>query len=190
MRLHIFGFTIVAAVAGFSLCLEAGGPVAVPALRPVRVATLEPGVVPTGTPLVVLTGDAVRTREYSQNTIYEATVAEDILDLKEHVLIPKGSTVEMVVRLLPYYGPGGVGMTELALDIEAINIKGVFYPVGTSVRPPLAGGLRGADRYSAHWVGGAAVAHFATYGDRINVPANALLAFQIEDPIRLRDYRQ
>jgi hypothetical protein len=80
-------------------------------------------------------------------------------------------------------------MTELALDIEAINIKGVFYPVGTGVRSPLDGGLW-ARRYSAHWVGGAAVAHFATYGDRINVPADALLAFQIEDPIRLRDYRR
>ena len=38
--------------------------------------------------------------------------------------------VEVVVRLLPHYGPGRVGVTELALDIEAINIKGVFYPVG------------------------------------------------------------
>ena len=189
MRLRIIGFTIVAAVAGFTLCLKAGSSVAVPALRPVRVATLEPGVVPTGTPLVVRTGDAVRTRQYFHHTIYGATVAEDVLDLKGQVLIPKGSTVEMVVRLLPYYGPGGVGVTELALDIEAINIKGVFYPVGTGVRPPLDGGLW-ARRYSAHWVGGAAVAHFATYGDCINVPANALLAFQIEDPIRLRDYRR
>ena len=189
MKLHIIIFTFVAAVSGFTLCLEASSSVAVPALRPVRVATLEPGVVPTGTPLVVRTGDAVRTREYFHNTIYGATVAQDVLDLEGHVLIPKGSTVEMVVRLLPYYGPGGVGTTELALDIEAININGVLYPVGTGVRPPLAGGLR-ARRYAANWVGGAAVAHFATYGDHINVPANALLAFQIEDPIRLRNDRR
>jgi hypothetical protein len=189
MRLHIIGCTIVAAVAGFTLCLEAGNSVPAPALRPVRVATLEPGVVPTGTPLVVRTGDKVRMREYFPHTIYAATVAEDVLDLKGNVLIPKGSTVEMVVRLLPYLGPGGVGMTELALDIEAINIRGIFYPVGTRVRPPLAGGLR-ARQHAAHWVGGAAVAHFATYGDRINVPVNALLAFQIEDPIRLRDIRR
>ena len=188
MRLEFLSFSVLA-VAGFTLCLEASSSVAVPALGPVRVATLEPGVVPTGTPIVVHTGDAVRTRKYFHNTIYGATVAEDVLDLKGHVLIPKGSTVEMVVRLLPYYGPGGVGMTELALDIEAINIKGVVYPVETSVRPPLAGGL-GAPAIRPHWVGGAAVAHFATYGDRINVPANALLAFQIEDPIRLRDYRR
>jgi len=189
MRLHITGFTIVAAVVGFTLCLEAGSSVPVPALRPVRVATLEPGVVPTGTPLVVRTGDAVRTRKYFRHTIYAATVAEDVLDLKGHVLIPKGSAVEMVVRMLPYYGPGGVGMAELALDIETINIKGVSYLVGTGVRPPLDGCLW-ARHYSAHWVGGAADAHFATYGDRINVPPNALLAFSIEDPIRLRDYRR
>ena len=131
MRLHIIGLTVVAAVAGFTLCLEAGSPVPVPALRPAHVATLEPGVVPTGIPLVVRTGDAVRTRRNFSHTIYAAAVAEDVLDLKGHMLIPKGSAVEMVVRLLPYYGPGGVGMTELALDIEAINIKGVSYPVGT-----------------------------------------------------------
>jgi hypothetical protein len=40
---------IVAAVAGFTLCLEAGSSVALPALRPVRVAALEPSFVPTGT---------------------------------------------------------------------------------------------------------------------------------------------
>jgi hypothetical protein len=136
----------------------------------------------------VRTGDAVRTRQYFHHTIYGATVAEDVLDLKGQVLIPKGSTVEMVVRLLPYYGPGGVGMTELALDIEAINIKGVCYPVGTGVRPPSDGGLW-ARRYSAHWVGGTAVAHFATYGDRINVPRQCTAGFHIEGPIRLRGYR-
>ena len=189
MRLHIIGFTVVVAFTAFTLCLDADNPAAVPALRPVRVATLEPGVVPTGTPLLVRTSDPVCTRNYFQHTIWGAAVAEDVLDLKGHLLIPRGSSLGMVVRLLPYYGPGGVGMTELALDIESINIRGVFYPVGTDVRPPLAGGLW-ARRHSAHWVGGVAVEHFATYGNRINVPANALLAFQLEDPIRLRDYRR
>lgn len=92
------------------------------------------------------------------------------------------------MRLLPHYGPGRVGVTGLALDTEAINIKGVFYPVGSGVRPPLDGGLW-ARRCSAHWVGGAAVEHFATYGDRINVPRQCTAGFHIEGPIRLRGYR-
>jgi hypothetical protein len=186
MRLDILSFSVLA-VAGLSSWAEAG-----PAdLLSVHTATAEPGVIPPGTSLVVRTNDIVRTHRAFPNTIYVASLAKDVLDQDGGILIPKESVVELVVRLLSYLGPGGVGMTELALDIQAVTVKGVRYPVGTeTIEEPNAGGLE-LNRHAAKWVGGVeAAGQVLTRGRRINVPAGALLAFQIEDPIRLRGYRR
>ncbi|HEY6341486.1 MAG TPA: hypothetical protein VIY49_08350 [Bryobacteraceae bacterium] len=157
---------------------------------PVRAVASEPGVVPSGTPLVVRTGDTVRTRKALRGTIYGATVAEDILDQNGTVLIPRGSPVELAVRSLPYLGPGGVGMTELMLEARAVTVKGFRYPVATASEKPGAGGI-GLDRDAPKWVAGDTAAHaVVTAGRRINVPVDSLLAFRIDDPIRLMGFRR
>lgn len=157
---------------------------------PVRVVTEEPGVVPPGTSLVVRTKDTVRTRKPYRSTLYLATVAEDILDQNGTVLIPRESPVELVVRSLPYLGPGGVGMTVLTLDVGAVTVFGVRYPVETGDDTPGAGGI-GVDRGAAKRVGGdEAASHVVTRGSRIDVPAETMLAFQIQAPIRLRGYQR
>jgi hypothetical protein len=163
---------------------------AAPPLGPVRTVTAEPGVVPPGTTLVVRTSDTVRTRKALRGTIYGATVAEDILDQNGTVLIPIGSPVELVVRSLPYLGPGGVGMTELKLEVRAVSVNGFRYPVATGSERPGAGGLW-LDRDAAQWVAGDTAAGEAiTVGRRIYVPDDSLLAFRIDDPIRLMGFRR
>jgi hypothetical protein len=76
-----------------------------------------------------------------RTTIYSANVAEDVVDQNGTVLIPKDSAVELGARWLPNLGPGGVGMTELILELRAVTVKGVRYPVATASEPPGAGGL-------------------------------------------------
>jgi hypothetical protein len=157
---------------------------------PVRAVTAEPGVVPSGTQLVVRTSDTVRTRKALRGTIYGATVAEDILDQNGTVLIPTGSPVELAVRSLPYLGPGGVGMTDLMLEVRAVTVNGFRYPVETRSETPGAGGI-GLDREAAQWVDGDTTASaVVTAGRRINVPVDSLLAFRIDDPIRLTGFRR
>jgi hypothetical protein len=191
MKVPTFGFTVLA-MASLSAC---GGTAlinrtaAIP-LGPVRTVTDEPGVVPPDTSLVVRTNDTVSTLKAMRGTIYGANVAEDVLGQNGTVLIPKESSVELVVRSLSYLGPGGVGMTELTLDIRAVTVNGVRYPVATKAGKPGAGGL-GLDQNAPKGIGGGAAAgDVLTRGRRIHVPARTLIAFQIEDPIRMSGFRR
>jgi 3D (Asp-Asp-Asp) domain-containing protein len=162
---------------------------AVPPIGPVRTVTVEPGVLPPGTQIMVRTSDTVRTHKAFRSTVYGATVAEDIMDQNGTVLIPIGSPVELVVRSVPYLGPGGVGMTQLRLEVRAVTVNGFRYPVATGSEKPGAGGLW-LDRDTAKWVSGdTAAGAVVTAGPKIYVPADSLLAFRIDDPIRLIGYR-
>jgi hypothetical protein len=189
MRLLIFGFTIVTA-AGLSSCVGVRTDrAALPPAGPVRALTAEPGVVPEGTWLVVRTNDTMNTDRAFRTTIYDARVSREVLDQNEKLLIPKESPVELGVRTLSYLGPGGAGMTELTIDVRSITVNGVRFPVETSGEPN-AGGL-GVNRFTAKWVGGGeGQDQVLTSGRRIRVPAQTLLAFQIEEPIRLPGYQR
>jgi hypothetical protein len=135
--------------------------------------------------------DTVKTRRAYRGSVYFANIAADILDQNGAVLIPGGSPIELVVRSLSYLGPGGAGMTLLTLDIDAITVMDVRYPVETREQTPGAGGID-VNRGAARWIGGSeeAADHVVTRGDSINVPADTLLEFQILAPIRLRGYRR
>lgn len=184
MRFNILSLTVLAFVGLNSYAGAGDRP------GPVRTVTPESGVVPPGTSLVVRANDTVSTNRALRGTIYDASMAQEVLDQHGSVLIPKGSPVDLVVRSLPYLGPGGVGMTEMIVEVGAITVNGVRYPVETQIEEPNAGGL-GIDRLSAKWVGGGEVGGpLFTVGSRINVPAGALLEFQIRDPIRLRGYQR
>jgi hypothetical protein len=177
-------------VVALGKCIAADNAEAI-AIGPVHTVTAELGVVPPGTSLVVRTKDTVKTRKAYRGTVYLATVAADILDQNGAVLIPRGSPIELVVHSLSYLGPGGAGMTLLSLDIDAVTVIDVRYPVETRDEAPGAGGI-GVNRGAARWIGGSeeAARNVVTRGDRINVPADTLLAFEIEAPIRLRGYRR
>ena len=81
-------------------------------------------------------------------------------------------------------------MTELRLEVRAVTVNGFRYPVETASEKPGAGGLW-LDRDAAQWVGGdTAAGSVVTWGRRINVPVDSLLAFRVDDPIRLMGYRR
>lgn len=191
MTIPAFSFALIT-MASLGACLEkdlsssADGSLS----RPVRSVAEEPGVVAAGTSLVVQTDDAVTAVGAMRATIYNANVAADVVDQNGTALIPKDSPVELGVQSLPYLGPGGVGMVELILEVRAVTVGGVRYPVATRSAPPGAGGL-GLKRDDPKWVGGsAAKSEVFTSGRRINVPAKTLLAFQIIEPIRLKGLRR
>jgi len=189
MKHLILGLTTLTIVI-LGKCIAADNAGAI-AIAPVHTVTAEAGVVPAGTSLLVRTKETVKTRRASRGTLYFANAAADILDQNGAVLIPTGSPIELVVHSLSYLGPGGAGMTLLTLDIDAVTVQDVRYPVETHDERPGAGGI-GVDRGAATWIGGSeeAVSHVVTRGQSINVPADTLLAFQIQAPIRLRGYQR
>ena len=82
-------------------------------------------------------------------------------------------------------------MTLLTLDIDAVTVGDVRYPVEVHNETPGAGGI-GVDRGAAKWIGGNAetARHVVTRGQRIDVPTGTLLGFQIQAPLRLRGYQR
>src|SRR4029077_14660214 len=156
MTIPTFSFALMT-MASLATCnrKDLSSPADVPPPGPVRTIAEEPGVVPAGSSLVVQTDDAVTAVKAMRATIYTANVAEDVVDQNGTLLIPKDSHVELGVRSLPYLGPGGVGMTELILELRAVTVRGVRYPVATVSGPPGAGGLR-LERNGPRWVGGRA----------------------------------
>jgi hypothetical protein len=152
---------------------------------PVHTVTAEPGVLPSGTPLLIRTNDRVSARKEARGTLYDASFAEDVVDQKWKLLIPKGSSAELEVRSLPYYGPGGV-MSELTIGVRRITVNGLAYPVATKTGTPDSAG-HVADNDAPRVVGGGdAAGQFPTAGHRINLPANVVLSFRIADPIGLQ----
>jgi hypothetical protein len=149
------------------------------------IATSEPGLVAAGTSFIIRTNAAIKTERASQETVYDASVAQDVLDQNGTVLIPKGSPFELVVLNFGFLGPGGVGSTELGLCAWQIVIRGVNYPIHIS-EPEKDGGLSGSI-HAAEWVGGAGTkGKVLTRGHRIGVPSGALLKVQTENAIRLK----
>jgi hypothetical protein len=184
MKLYILGF-ILLAFAGFSIGMGRVAPV--PLLAPVRTVTVEAGVVPPGASLVVRTNEAVNTDRALRTTIYDAKVASGIQDQNGKVLIPSMSPVELAVDLVQFIGPGGVGMSELVLDVRAVTVKGVRYEIEMSEGK--------SKRYGFEPRGAVAVDsegpdHVRTSGRRIDVPAGAVLKFHTAEPIRLRGYQR
>jgi hypothetical protein len=161
------------------------------AIGPVHTVTAERGVVPPGSSVVILTKDTVKTAKAYRGTVYFASTATDILDETGAVLIPRGSPIELVVRSVSYLGPGGVGMTLLTLDIDAVVVRDVRYPVETDDKRPDPGGI-GVDRGAARWIAGRedAARDVITRGHSIHVPAGILLAFTIRAPIRLQGFQR
>ena len=143
MTIPTFGFALMP-MASLGACpgRDLSSPAEVSAPGPVRTVAEEPGVVPAGSSLVVQTDDAMTAVKAMRATIYTANVAKDVVDQDGTVLIAKDSPVELGVRSLPYLGPGGVGMTELILELRAVTVKDVRYSIATASEPraPAASG--------------------------------------------------
>jgi hypothetical protein len=183
---------VVLAVLGSSGCAGAGQfdrstHLALSASRTGKAS--EPGVVPEGTALLVRTNDTVNVYRAFRSTIYDASIASEVLDQNGHVLVPKESPVELVVRSVSYLAPGGVGTSELTLMLQTVTVDGVRYPVQTVSGRPHAGGLEAAGRPRLVG-GGESRGQLVIRGRHVNVPTGTEVAFRLEEPIRLRGYRR
>ena len=189
MRQLILGFTVLT-LAVFSNCVAADA-ADTTGIDPVHTVMAEPGIVPPGTSLIVRTKETVNTAKAYKRTVYVANTAADVLDQNGAVLIPRESLVELVVRSVSYFGPGGEAMTILTLDMDAVVVRDVRYRVETANERPGFGGI-GINRVGAKWIGGSedGARRVFTRGQRIDVPTGTLLGFQLQAPLRLRGYQR
>jgi hypothetical protein len=123
-------------------------------------------LIDAGTPVSVRTRESIDV-ETRDGRVYRGIVAQDVRDQNGHIAIPRGSSVDMKVRVAPD--------NNLILDIESISVNGGRYGVWAD-----------ADRVEAlsddSSVGTiiSADAGVQARGSSVRVPLDSVLTFRID----------
>jgi hypothetical protein len=166
--------------------------------------------IPEGTSISIRTDENINTNE--AGSTYAAEIAQDVMDPDGRVLIPRGTPARLAVVSR---GESAGGGHDLALALQSMRVNGREYRVETDTTSGGAGkaGI-GKNKRTAEYVGGGALlgtvigaiagggkgaaigaiagggagagAQVLTGGKQINVPAESLLTFRLEQPMRLR----
>src|SRR5215471_13278056 len=169
-------------------------------------------VVPAGTKVAVRTEDTIDSAKAAEGQTYAAEVADDVLDANGDVVIPRGSNAQIVIRSA---SKGGHirGASDLVLDLQSIAVEGQEYLVSTAdlqeqgrhgvgankrtaemtgggaalgaIIGAIAGGGKGAAIGAGAGAGGGALTQILTKGGSIRVPAETVLTFQLDQPVRI-----
>jgi hypothetical protein len=164
--------------------------------------------VPAGTEVAVRSNEAIDASDTSQGTSYSAQVDRDVLDTNGRVIIPRGSEARLVVRR--------VNGNTLALDLQSVRVNGRTYRVDTAgvqqdgtgreglgankrtgefvgggaalgtLLGAIAGGGKGAAIGAVAGAGAGAGTQVLTRGDHVKVPAESVLSFRLDRPLRMR----
>ncbi len=171
------------------------------------IAALHAETIPAGSVIPVRTNDTIDARDTARGRVYSGEVSRDVLDHDNQIAIPRGADVELMVR--------DMGHHTLAVDLEAIVVYGKRYMVTTydvtrsggqkdgvgangrtgkfvgggalfgTIVGAVAGGGKGAGIGALAGGAAGAVGQMATRGQRVRVPAESVLTFQLEQPLDL-----
>jgi hypothetical protein len=167
--------------------------------------------VPSGAEISVRTANTIHAQDADENHIFPATIQRDVMDRDGRVAIPRGASAELVVRR----APGNELVLDLRavmvdgrryiLDTEDVVEQGENSKEGVGenrrtgkyvgggaviggIIGAIAGGGKGAAIGAASGAAAGAGAQMATRGREVRVPAESVLSFQLERPVRLSEY--
>jgi hypothetical protein len=166
---------------------------------------------PAGTDLVIRTNEAIESESAAEGRTYSAQLDKDVTDSTGTVVIPRGSQANLAVTRVD--DAGTLNEAELALSIHSVNINGRRYLVNTepveqssregigknrrtaemvgggaaigTVIGAIAGGGRGALIGAIIGAVGGGAAQVLTKGKKVSVPAESVLTFRLDQPVRL-----
>ena len=170
-------------------------------------ARMERVVLPVGTEIALRTNQRIDSKEVVEGQTFPAQVAEDIRDTDGSIAIPRGSDASLVTRRLE-------GNGDITLDVESITVEGRRYRVSTAdhelenhregvggnkrtgqfvgggaalgaIIGAIAGGGKGAAVGAVAGAGAGAGAQIITQGKEVHVPAETVLRFRLDRPLRL-----
>jgi hypothetical protein len=167
---------------------------------------------PTGARIAVRTGETIDSARAAEGEVYPAQVTDDITDASGAVAIPRGSQARLVI-VSASRGGKIRGASDLVLDLRSVMVGGTEYQVeagelmrkGTSgvgankrtatytgggaalgaIIGAIAGGGKGAAIGAASGAGAGALTQILTQGPAIRVPAESVLTFRLERPLRM-----
>src|SRR5215831_12504850 len=155
---------------------------------------------------------AINSATATEGQTYAAEVADDVLDANGDVVIPRGSNAQIVIRSASKGGRFR-GAADLVLDLQSVSVEGQQYMVSTTdlqqsgkqglgankrtaeytggaaalgaIIGAIAGGGKGAAIGAGAGAGGGAVTQILTKGGSIKVPAETVLTFQLDKPVKI-----
>ena len=173
-----------------------------------RPATL-PDSIPAQTEIPVRVDQAINVQNRSDGRTYTGSVAQDVTGSDGTLLVPRGSKAELSVQ--------NVTNQELSVDLEAVTINGRRYMVNAAAYSRSRGAGLGKNKRTGEYVGGGALfgtiigaiagggkgaaigaiaggaagagTQVLTHGRTINIPAESVLKFKLNQPLELRSSR-
>jgi hypothetical protein len=169
-------------------------------------------VLAAGTKVSVRTEDAINSASAVEGQTYAAEVTDEVLDADGDVVVPRGSNAQIVIRSASKGGRFR-GASDLVLDLQSISVEGQQYTVSTTdlkesgkqglgankrtaeytgggaalgaIIGAIAGGGKGAAIGAGAGAGGGALTQILTKGGSIKVPAETVLTFQLDKPVKI-----
>lgn len=169
-------------------------------------------VVPVDTKFSVRTDETINSATAAEGQTYAAEITDDVLDANGEVVIPHGSNAQIVIRSASKGGRFR-GASDLVLDLQSVSVAGQEYMVSTTnlqqsgkqglgankrtaeytggaaavgaIIGAIAGGGKGAAIGAGAGAGGGALTQVLTKGGAIKVPAETVLTFQLDKPVRI-----
>ena len=173
-------------------------------------------VVPDGTKVSVRTEETIDSATAAEGQTYAAELTQDVVDANGDVVIPQGSNAQIVIRSASKGGRFR-GASDLVLDLQSISVGGQQYVVSTTdlqqkgkqgmgankrtaeytgggaalgaIIGAIAGGGKGAAIGAGAGAGGGALTQVLTKGGSIKVPAETVLTFQLDKPVKILQAR-
>lgn len=171
-------------------------------------------VIPAGTTLEIRTNQTIDAQTAAPGQTYSAVVVRNVMDKNGGVAIPHGAGATLVVRDASRQGKVQ-GRSELVVDVGSVNINGHPYRLETSgfvekgregvgankrtaeftgggglfgtIIGAVAGGGKGAAIGALSGAAAGAATQSLTRGKPAVIPAEAVLRFRLEAPIRIRE---
>jgi hypothetical protein len=172
--------------------------------------------IPAGRTIPVRTDQAIDAKTAAVDQTYSGTVARNVTDTAGQVAIPRGAQATLIVRAAREQGKVQ-GRSELALDVAEVRVEGRRYHLETSDLVEKGKEGVGTNRRTAKFAGGGAAfgsiigaiagggkgaaigalagaaagtgTQAATRGQDVRIPAETVLNFSLEAPVRIRELR-
>lgn len=176
---------------------------------PVTTKTYE---LPEASEISVRTNEAIDSATANEGQTFDAQVTRDARDADGAVVIPRGSRARVVIKSASKGGRFR-GASDLVLDLQSVIINGRSYAIDTvdisqkgksgvgankrtaeytgggaavgAIIGAIAGGGKGAAIGAGAGAGAGALTQILTKGGAIRVPAETVLTFSLDKPLRV-----
>jgi hypothetical protein len=178
-------------------------------------SAIDTRVIPADSEIQVRVNETIDSREASAGRTFSGEIYQDVTGADGNVVIPRGSSAELV--LLEIKEAGTVTSPELILDVQSVRVSGRRYLMSTADLEQSGREGIGKNRRTAEMVGGGAAlggllgaiagggkgavigaiagaaaggaVQVITKGKEVRVPAETVLTFKLDQPVRLEMVR-